>query len=61
MWEDADAPSCFDRNPSYVTAMRVAVEEKKKKYLERREEMAGSFTPFVCTVDGVSIGSLSPL
>ena len=52
---NADAPSRFDRNPSYVTAMRAAVqEEKKKKYLlERCEEMmAGSFTPLVCTVDG---------
>ncbi|CAM9962084.1 unnamed protein product [Heterosigma akashiwo] len=50
---DADAPSCFDRNTNYVTAMRAAVQEKKKKYLEHCEEMAGSFTPLVCTVDGV--------
>ena len=54
---NADAPSRLDRNPSYVTAMRAAVqEEKKKKYLlERSEEMmAGSFTsPLVCKVDGV--------
>ncbi|CAM9457865.1 unnamed protein product, partial [Heterosigma akashiwo] len=50
---DADAPSRFDRNTSYVTAMRAAVQEKKTRYLERCEEMAGSFTPLVCTVDGV--------
>jgi len=52
---DADAPSCFDRNSSYVNAMCAAVqEEKKKKHLERCEKMmAGSFTPLVCTVDGV--------
>ncbi|CAM9616222.1 unnamed protein product, partial [Heterosigma akashiwo] len=50
---DGDAPSRFDRNTSYVTAMRAAVQEKKTRYLERCEEMAGSFTPLVCTVDGV--------
>mmetsp|Transcript_45574 Transcript_45574/g.78778 ORF Transcript_45574/g.78778 Transcript_45574/m.78778 type:complete len:108 (+) Transcript_45574:304-627(+) len=33
--------------------MRAAVQEKKTRYLERCEEMAGSFTPLVCTVDGV--------
>ena len=33
--------------------MRAAVEEKKTKYLERCEEMAGSFAPLVCTVGGV--------
>ena len=32
---DADAPSSFNRNMSYVTAMRTAVQEKKKKYQER--------------------------
>ena len=54
---DADAPSRFDRNTSYVTAMRAAVQEKKTRYLERCEEMAGSFTPLVvCTVDGVFQG-----
>ncbi|CAM9595743.1 unnamed protein product [Heterosigma akashiwo] len=50
---DADAPSRFNRNMSYVTAMRTAVQEKKKKYQERCEDLAGSFTPLVCTVDGV--------
>ena len=29
---DTDAPSHFNRNMSYVTAMRTAVQEKKKKY-----------------------------
>ena len=33
--------------------MHATLEEKKKEYLERCEEMAGSFTPLVCTVDGV--------
>ena len=32
---DADAPSHFNRNMSYMTAMRTAVREKKKKYQER--------------------------
>ena len=50
---DADAPSRFNCNMSYVTAMRAAVQEKKKKYQERCEDLAGSFTPLVCTVDGV--------
>mmetsp|Transcript_5588 Transcript_5588/g.7800 ORF Transcript_5588/g.7800 Transcript_5588/m.7800 type:complete len:368 (+) Transcript_5588:754-1857(+) len=50
---DADAPSRFNCNMSYVTAMRTAVQEKKKKYQERCEDLAGSFTPLVCTVDGV--------
>ena len=51
---DTDAPSRFNCNMSYVTAMRTAVQEKKKKYQERCEDLAGSFTPFlVCTVDGV--------
>ncbi|CAN0016602.1 unnamed protein product, partial [Heterosigma akashiwo] len=50
---DSDAPSCFNRNMSYVTAIRTAVQEKKKKYQERCEDLAGSFTPLVCTVDGV--------
>ena len=45
---DADAPSRFDRNASYVTAMHDAVQEKKTRYLKRCEEMAGSFTPLVC-------------
>eukprot|EP00639_Heterosigma_akashiwo_P018382 CAMPEP_0206391910 /NCGR_PEP_ID=MMETSP0294-20121207/19613_1 /ASSEMBLY_ACC=CAM_ASM_000327 /TAXON_ID=39354 /ORGANISM="Heterosigma akashiwo, Strain CCMP2393" /LENGTH=112 /DNA_ID=CAMNT_0053844825 /DNA_START=246 /DNA_END=585 /DNA_ORIENTATION=+ len=48
---DADAPFRFDRITSYVTAMRVAVQEKKKKCLKRCEEMAGSFAPLVCTLD----------
>ena len=29
---DTDAHSHFNRNMSYVTAMRTAVQEKKKKY-----------------------------
>ncbi|CAM9998906.1 unnamed protein product, partial [Heterosigma akashiwo] len=29
---DADAPSRFDRNTSYGTAMRAAVQEKKTRY-----------------------------
>ena len=41
---DADAPSRFDPNTSHVTVMRGAVQEKKTRYLERCEEMAGSFT-----------------
>ncbi|CAN0103105.1 unnamed protein product, partial [Heterosigma akashiwo] len=49
---DADAPSHFNCNMSYVTAMRTAVQEKKK-YLERCKDLAGSFKPLVCTVDGV--------
>ncbi|CAM9923185.1 unnamed protein product [Heterosigma akashiwo] len=58
---DADARSRFHRNTSYVAAMRAAVQEKKTRYLERCEEMAGSFTPMVCTVNGVSTESLLPL
>ena len=58
---DADAPSRFNLNTSYVTAMRAAVEEKKKKYLERCEEMARSFTPLVCTVNGDFHHNLLPL
>ena len=34
--------------------MRAAVQEKNTRYhLERCEEMARSFTPLVCTVEGV--------
>ena len=44
---------CFNCNMSYVTAMRAAVQEKKKKYHERCEDLAGSFAPLVCKVDGV--------
>ena len=51
---DADAASRFNRNMSYVTAMRIEVQEKKKKCQERCEDLAGSFTPLVwCMVDGV--------
>jgi len=54
---DADAPSCFNRNMSYVlrntAAMRAAVKETKKIFQERCVDLAGSFTPLVCTVDGV--------
>ena len=47
---DADAPSRYNRNMSYdVTAMRTAVQEKKKKYQERCKDLpaGGSifFTP----------------
>jgi len=50
---DADKPSHFNRNMSYVTAMRAAVKEKKKTYQKHCEDLAGSFTPLVYTVDGV--------
>ncbi len=33
--------------------MRTAVQEKKKKYQERCEDLAGSLKPLVCTVDRV--------
>ena len=59
---DADAPSRFNCNMSYVTAtVRAAVQEKKKKYQERCEDLAGSFTPLVCTVDGVLADGISPM
>ncbi len=50
---DADAPSRISTNMSYQTAMRAAVKEKKKLYKDACEDLAGSFTPLVCTVDGV--------
>jgi hypothetical protein len=50
---DADAPSHFAHNSSYETVMRAAAQEKKRLYKDACEDLAGSFTPLVCTVDGV--------
>ena len=50
---DADAPSRFSRNISYETAMRAAVREKRQLYGNACEDLRASFTPPVCTVDGV--------
>jgi len=50
---DADAPSRFHRNMHYETALRSAVREKKRLYGDTCEDLRASFTPLVCTVDGV--------
>ena len=50
---DADAPSRFSRNMNYETAMRAAVREKRRLYNDACEDLRATFTPLVCTVDGV--------
>ena len=37
----------------YETALRSAVREKKRLYGDTCEDLRASFTPLVCTVDGV--------
>ncbi|CAN0144970.1 unnamed protein product [Heterosigma akashiwo] len=58
---DADAPSRFDRihKLCHCHACRSAG-RRRQRYLERCEEMAGSFTPLVCTVDEGFSTSLLP-
>ena len=50
---DADAPSRFSRNMLCETAMRAAVREKRQLYGNTCEDLRASFTPLVCTVDGI--------
>jgi hypothetical protein len=50
---DADAACRLQRNTGYRATMDAACREKKQKFAETCEDLRGSFTPLICTVDGV--------
>ena len=50
---DADAPSYIKANLSWDTIATHAASTKKAKYRLAAEELRGSFTPLVCSTDGV--------
>ena len=49
----ADAPSRVQNNTSCKTALNSAANEKKRKYKNACEDIRASFTPLVCTTEGV--------
>ena len=51
---DADAPSYVKANLSWDAIPTHAASAKKAKYRLAAEELRGSFTPLVCSTDGVS-------
>ena len=50
---DADAPSYAKANLSWESVSARAANAKKSKYRLAAEELRGSFTPLVCSTDGV--------
>ena len=49
---DADAPSYLNTHISWETLANRAATEKKAEYLLVAEELRGSFTPLICSMDG---------
>ena len=50
---DADAPSYARANLLWESVSAQAASAKKTKYRLAAEELRGSFTPLVCSTDGV--------
>ena len=50
---DADAPSYVQANLSWEAIANRAASAKKAKYCSAAEELRASFTPLVCSTDGV--------
>ena len=50
---DADAPSYVQANLSWEATANRATSTKKRKYRSTAEELRASFTPLVCSNEGV--------